>query len=113
MFGYRVVRTEEWVMSRFRNMWLCMLASFAVVIMPASARAYYGYGHSVPHYGYSYGPEFNYSYFAGPIFGYSSNDKVHPNHNLGCPILCLDGYWRDPAKRRPIAIIRGNRILIR
>jgi hypothetical protein len=62
---------------------------------------------------YSYGPEFNYGYFAGPIFAYGSNDKVSPYRNLGCPTLCLDGYWRDKTKRRPIAIIKGNRILIR
>jgi hypothetical protein len=99
-------------MSRVRYMWFVLLSSLAAAIMPVSARAYYGYGHSQPYYGYSYGPEFNYGYFTSPIFGYGSDDKVHPYRNLDCPILCLDSYWRDIPKRRPIVIIRGNRILI-
>lgn len=95
------------------RMWPGLFASFFAVIMPVSAQTYYGYGHSVPHYGYSYGPEFNYDYFTAPIFGCGSNDKVRPYSNMGCPILFLDGYWRYTAKRRPVANIRGNRILIR
>jgi hypothetical protein len=100
-------------MNRIKDMCLVLLPSFAVVLMPVSARAFYGYGHAVPTYGYSYGPEFNYDYFAGSIFGDGSNDKVYPYRNLGCPTLCLGGYWRDKTRRRPIAIIRGNQILIR
>jgi hypothetical protein len=99
-------------MSWVRYMWFVLLSSLAAAIMPVSAWAYYGY-HSPPHYGYSYGPEFNYGYFTSPIFGYGSDDKVRAYRNLDCPILCLDGYWRDITKRRPIVIIRGNRILIR
>jgi hypothetical protein len=94
-----------------RYWWLGLLAPFAAAMVPVSASAHYGYGH--PTYGYSYGPEFNYGYFAGPIFGRSFGDKAYPYRNLGCPVLCIDGYWQDTTRRRPIAIIRGNRILIR
>jgi hypothetical protein len=59
----------------------------------------YGGGYSVPTYGYAYGPEINLAYLAAPV--------------LGCPILSFDGYWRERTKRRPIAIVKGNRILIR
>jgi hypothetical protein len=97
-------------MSMAGNIWLGLLASFAAAAAPVSARPYYGYGH--PTYGYSYGPEFNYGYFASPIFGRGSNDKIYPYRNLGCPILCIGGYWQD-TRKRPIAIIRGDRILIR
>jgi hypothetical protein len=90
---------------------LGLMAAFAAAMVPVPTRAYYGYGH--PAYGYSYGPEFNYGYFAGPIFGGSSNDKAYPYRNLSCPVLCMNDYWRGTAGRRPIAIIRGNRILIR
>jgi hypothetical protein len=91
-----------------RYWWLGLLVCFAIAMVPVSARAYYGYAH--PTYGYSYGPEFNYDYFAAPIFG---RDKIHPYRGLGCPVLCISGYWQDTTRRRPIAIIRGNRILIR
>ena len=94
-----------------RYCWLGLLASFAAATVTVPARAYYGYGH--PTYGYSYGPEFNYGYFAGPIFRRGPNDKVHPYRNLGCPTLCMGDYWADTTRRTPIAIIRGNRILIR
>jgi hypothetical protein len=90
---------------------LGLLVSFAIAMVPVSARAYFGYGHST--YGYSYGPEFNYDYFAAPIFGRGSNDKIYPYRRLGCPVLCIGDYWQDTTRRRPIAIIRGNRILIR
>jgi len=96
-----------------RYWWLGLLTSFAAAVAPVSARAHYVHGHSVSTYGYSYGPEFNYDYFAATIFGRSSNDDVYPNRNLGCPVLCIGSYWHDTMKRRPIAIIRGNRILIR
>jgi hypothetical protein len=59
----------------------------------------YGGGYSVPSYGYAYGPEINLAYLPAPV--------------LGCPILSLDGYWRDRTKRRPIAIVKGKQILIR
>jgi hypothetical protein len=100
-------------MSRVRNTWLGLLPSLAAAIIAVSAWAYDGYGHPVQTYGYSYGPEFNYGYFTSSIFAYGSGDKVHPYRNPGCAILCLDGYWQDITKRRPIAIIKGNRILIR
>ena len=94
-----------------RNLWLGLLASFAAATVPVSARAYY-YGYVHPTHGYSYGPEFNYGYFAASIFDRGSNDKVYPYRNLGCPTLCIGGYWQD-TRKRPIAIIRGDRILIR
>jgi hypothetical protein len=50
-----------------RYWWLGLLASFGAAMVPVPIQAYYGYGH--PTYGYSYGPEFNYGYFAAPIFG--------------------------------------------
>jgi hypothetical protein len=100
-------------MSSIRTLCLVLLSSFATALMPVSALAYYGYGHTVPTYGYTYGPVFNYGYFAGPIFGEVSNDNVYRYRDLGCPTLCLGGYWRDKTRRRPIAIARGNRILIR
>ena len=96
-------------MARYR--WFGLLASFAAAMVPVPTQAYYGSGYRT--YGYSYGPEFNYGYFAGPIFGRGSYDKVFPNRNLGCPVLCIGSYWLDTTRRRPIAIIRGNRILIR
>jgi hypothetical protein len=91
--------------------WWFGLLSFAAAMVPVSARAHYGYGH--PTYGYSYGPEFNYGYFAAPIFGRGSKDKLGPYRDLGCPLLCIGGYWQDTTRRRPVAIIQGNRILIR
>jgi hypothetical protein len=100
-------------MSMVRITWLGLLALMAAAIAPVSAQAYYGYGHYAPTYGYSYGPEFNYGYFTSSIFAYGFSDKVHQNHNMGCALLCLDGYWQDITKRRPIAIIKGTRILIR
>jgi hypothetical protein len=87
-----------------RYWWLGLLASLAATTVPASAWQTYGY---------SYGPVFNYDYFAGSIFGHRSNDNVYPYRHMGCPILCIGGYWQDTRKRRPIAIIRGIRILIR
>jgi hypothetical protein len=96
-------------MARYR--WLGLLASFAVAGVPAPARAYYGFGH--PTYGYSYGPEFNYGYFATSIFGGGAIDNVYPYRSLGCPVLSIGGYWHDTKMRRPVALIRGNRILIR
>lgn len=56
-------------------------------------------GYSVPTYGYTYGPDINLAYFAAPV--------------LGCPILSLDGYWKNRTKRRPITIVKRNQILIR
>jgi hypothetical protein len=94
-----------------RYWWFGLLASFAAAVAPAAARAFDGFGH--PTYGYSYGPEFNYGYFSGPIFGSGADDKVYPYSNLDCPVLCIAGYWHDTKRRRPIAILRGNRILIR
>jgi hypothetical protein len=96
-------------MARYRS--LGLLVSFAIAMVPVSACAYFGYGH--PTYGYSYGPEFNYDYFAAPIFGRGSNDKIYPYRGRGCPVLCIGYYWQDTTRRRPIAIIRGIRILIR
>jgi hypothetical protein len=94
-----------------RYWWFGLLASFAAAGAPGSARAYDGFGH--PTYGYSYGPEFNYDYFSGPIFRGGADENVHSYRNLGCPLLCIGGYWHDTMRRRPIALIRGNRILIR
>jgi hypothetical protein len=94
-----------------RYWWFGLLASFAAAAVPAAAPAFDGFGH--PTYGYSYGPEFNYGYFSGSIFGSGADDKVYPYSNPGCPVLCIAGYWHDKKRRRPIAITRGTRILIR
>jgi hypothetical protein len=94
-----------------RYWWLGLLASFAAAGVPAPARAYYGFGH--PPYGYSYGPEFNYGYFAAPMFGSEAIDSAYPYRTLGCPVFCIGGYWHGTKMRRPVALIRGNRILIR
>jgi hypothetical protein len=55
--------------------------------------------YSVPTYGYTYGPAIDLAYFAAPA--------------LGCPVLSLDGYWKDRTKRRAIAVVKKNQILIR
>jgi hypothetical protein len=94
-----------------RHWWFGLLVSLAAAVVPAVARAYDGFGH--PTFGYSYGPEFNYGYFSGRIFGGGADDKVCSHSSLGCPILCISGYWHDTKRRRPIAIIRENGILIR
>jgi hypothetical protein len=97
-----------------KTLCLVLLSLFALTLMSASVQAYYGYGHSVPTYGYTYGPVFNYDYFAGPIFGGGYDQReIHPYNDFGCPILCLGRYWRDMTRRRPIAVSKGNRILIR
>jgi hypothetical protein len=88
-----------------------LLVSLVAAVVPAAARAFDGFRH--PTYGYSYGPEFNYGYFSGRIFGGEAGDRVYSYSNLGCPILCLAGYFHDTKRGRPIAIIRENRILIR
>ncbi len=102
---------RQLVTSSLRTVYLVLLLLFAATLMPVSAQAYYGYGHNVPTYGYTYGPVFNYGYFSGLIFVDGFNHKFYPYRDFGCPTLCLGGYWRD--KTRPIAIIKGNRILIR
>jgi hypothetical protein len=94
-----------------RYWWFGLLASFAAAGAPGPARAYDGFGH--PTYGYSYGPEFNYDYFSGPIFNSGADEKIYPYRDLGCPVLCIGAYWRDTIRKRPIAPIRGNRVLTR
>jgi hypothetical protein len=118
IFGacYAQARFSQKVFRMARYWWLGLLVCFAIAMVPVSARAYYGYGHPTYYgytYGYTYGPVFNYDYFAASIFGRGSNDKIHPYRSLGCPVLCIGDYWQDTTRRRPIAIIRANRILIR
>jgi hypothetical protein len=94
-----------------RRWWIGLWVSLAAAMVPAIARAFDGSGH--PTYGYSYGPEFNYGYFSGRIFGGGADDKVYSYSNPGCPVSCIAGYWHDTKRRRPIAIVRENGILIR